>query len=419
MNTYSEASWENYAVLYYISNVQSSLKQFDEQARTLNKMVAADTTIFGRKTPGYPQEVLPQKDAAYNAVLATDKFREQGLATVGGDEAKAYTLASTKMYLNQVETYLATFGKDPKNEDAALLAYNAAIIHYNAKQYKTSVRVLSQLKSVYPTHKYIKEIRLSLANSYVFADMLVEGEKEYESVLKLYVPTDSMYPVVEQSIAAVQFQQAEKYFKAKQFKQAAKSYSALQKRFPKADFADQALFRVGESYEGLKQTKKAVKVLLSISELYPKSKFKISSIFRAGKIYKEAGKPVLAAQTFLMVTERFPKDSAAFTAIGVAASTYDSIPDKKTAAETFKLAHLKYPGHTETPSYVYNACLLYEEIKMVDEAIGCNKLIVSNYPKSSYALDAAWSIGVAYEKGERWAEAAKAYLGFIKKLIRK
>ena len=104
----------------------------------------------------------------------------------------------------------------------------------------------------------------------------------------------------------------------------------------------------------------------------------------------------------------------AFQAIGFAAQTYDSIPDKKNAAVTFELAYKRYPKHEKTPAFLYSACLSYDEAKMTDEAIRCSKDLVRDYPKSTYALDAAFSIPVAYGNAKKWDLAAQEYHFFIK-----
>jgi tetratricopeptide (TPR) repeat protein len=84
------------------------------------------------------------------------------------------------------------------------------------------------------------------------------------------------------------------------------------------------------------------------------------------------------------------------------------------AARTYELALAKFPKHEKTPSFLFNACLTYEEIKEVKDAIRCNETIVKKYPKSSYALDAAFSVPVAYEKGKIWDKAAAAYVYFAR-----
>ncbi len=411
LRVYPEPSWDHYTVHAYKAVVYSSLKDYRNQAAMYNWIADVDTLPFGRKDRSY-RPTINKADAAYNAVIAMDKARVIGLESVNNDTLKAYNLPSTKEYLAQVEKYLSSYGSDPKNEDAAELAFNAALVHYDAKQYQTSVKVLRQLKKIYPSHKYIKEIRGNLARSLTQADLLEDAEKEYEELLKFYNPADTTYGEIEQSIAAVQFQMSEKLMKSGNYAGAAKAYLALQKRFPKMVFSDKALFEAGVAYEKGNQVEKAIGVFMSVHKSYPTSELAIRGILRSADLYRKKKDMKKAAETFLVVTETYPKDSMAFKAIGFAASAYDSLPDKKTAAKTFEMAHIKYPTHPETPNYLYTACRTYEDAKMVEDAIRCNKIIITQYAKSSYAVDAGISIPKAYEAGEKWKEAAEAYIGF-------
>ena len=414
LREYASPNWDQYTVHAYKATVYDAIKDYKKQAEMYNWIADVDTLPFGRKNRTYIKTVS-KADAAYNAVIAMDKYRETALVASKGDTIAAYNSEPTQAYFKQVEKYLGSYGSDPKNEDAAELAFNAALVHYDAKQFKTAVKVLRDLKRIYPTHKYIKLIRGNLARALTQADMLEDAEKEYEDLLKLYQPTDTMYVDIEQSIAAVQFQRAEKLMKNNQFEQAGNAYIALQQRFPKMVFSDKALFEGADAFNKAKKSEKAATTFLSLHKTYPASPLAIKGILKAADIYRESKKYKEAANTFLIVTNTYPKDSMAFKAIGFAASTFDSIPDnKKQAAQTFELAYAKYPTHAETPSYLYTACRTYEDGKLVEDAIRCNKIIITKFAKSSYAIDAGISIPKAYEAGEQWAEAAAAYKGFAK-----
>jgi tetratricopeptide (TPR) repeat protein len=413
LKAYAQPHWDHYQVNTFKSIVYGALKDYKRQADMLNWIADVDTLPFGRQPQGYPQ-LLKKNEAAYNAVLAMDNYRLQGLESVGGDKKAAYQLPQTKAYLAQVDKYLKGYGSDPANSEAAELAFNAAIVHYDAEEYRTSVDVLRHLKKVYPKHKYEKEIRGNLARSLTQAGMLDDAEKEYEELLPLYAKSDTNYVAIERSIAAVQFQKAEQLMQAKQYIPAAQAYLALQRRFPMMTFSDKALFEAGIAYENANELDKSAETFLRIHTTYRDSELAIRGILRAAGVFKKKKDAKKAAETFLIVTNTYPADSMAFQAVGFAATTYDSIPDKKKAAETYMIADVKFSTNPQTPAFVYNACLTYEEAKMVDEAIRCNTLITTKYSKSSYAVDAGFSIPKAYEKSGKWKEATEGYLAFIR-----
>ncbi|PWJ63708.1 MULTISPECIES: hypothetical protein [unclassified Fibrobacter] len=428
-----EPTWDEYKVHINLALVYQEMGQFANAAKMFNWIVDTDTTRYGRRPMG-SEALLKKEEAGYNAVLMMDQAREAAKKNKAGDDAvKAYALPETKAYFEQVKRYMAKFGQ---NKEAAELAYNAAIVHYDAKQFKTAVTELRKLKQDHPKHQYILLISRMLAQSLLESSQLDEALTEFEWLFAQYSdkkkPTynDSMAKEIEKAIAYVLFQQAEVSVKSKQYEKGAGAYLALVKRYPKIDIADKAVFEAAAAYESAEKYTMAAQTFMMLPKQYAASPLTIKGIVRAAGAYKKESAAVPAnsknaakekerllreaANTYLFITNNFPKDSMAFLAIASAAQTYDSIPDKKTAAMTYEIAYKRYHEDERTPGYLYSACLSYDEAKMADEAIRCSKDLVRDYPKSSYALDAAFSIPMAYANVKKWDLAAKEYHTFIK-----
>lgn len=417
LNQYkNEPSWDEYKVYANLALVYQEMSQFAKAADMFNKIVDADTIRYGRRPLG---SAAPYKkeDAGYNAVIMMDKARENAQKSKAQDDpVKAYSLPETKAYFAQVDRYMKKFSQQ---KEAVELAYNAAIVRYQAKQYQEAVVDFRNLKTNYPNNQYILLISRMLAQSLLESNQLDESQKEFEWLLKQYTEVkttrnDSMAKIIRTSIAAVLFQKADQAVKNGQYEKGAVAYLDLVKHYPKESFADKAIFEAGGAYEKANKFEQAAQTFMMLPMSYSSSPLTIRGILRAAMNYKKAGKPEQAAQTFLFITNNFEKDSMAFAAIGFAAETYDSIPNKKLAAQTYELAYKKYPDNEKTPGMLYSACLTYDEAKLPEEAIRCNKDLVRDYPKSSYALDAAFSIPVAYQNAKRWSEAADAYIFFAK-----
>src|SRR5574344_196796 len=411
-----EPSWDEYKVHINLALVYQEMGQPSKAAQMFNWIVDSDTARYGRRPMG-SAALLKKEEAGYNAVLMMDQARETAKKEKAGDDpVKAYSLPQTKAYFDQVAKYMTKFGTQ---KEAAELAYNAAIVHYQAKQYKVAVDVLRKLRVDYPKHQYILLISRMLAQSLLEAGQLDDSQTEFEWLFKQYATVketrnDSMAKEIEKAIAAVLFQKAEKSVKTGQHEVGAKAYLDLVKRYPQADFADKAVFEAAIAYENANKFTLAAETFMMLPKQYGRSSLTIRGILRAASAYKKDNKPRDAARTFLFITDNFPQDSMAFQSIGFAATTYDSIPDKKQAAQTFEIAYKRYPKNEKTPSLLYSACLTYDEAKMTDEAIRCSRDLVRDYPKSTYALDAAFSIPMAYQNAKRWDVAAAEYLNFIK-----
>lgn len=411
-----EPSWDEYKVHINLALVYQEMEQFDRAANEFNWVVDVDTLKYGRRPMG-AETLLKKEEAAYNAVLLMDQNREQAKKTkAAGDDVKAYALAETKAYFVQIDKYMSHFGK---NKEAAELSYNAAVVHYNAKQYKVAVNVLRQLRTDFPKHQYTLIISRMLAQSLLESTELDEAQKEFEWLWTQYAKVketrnDSMATEIEKAVAAVLFQKADKAVKEGKFENGAKAYLDLVKRYPGAEFADKAVFEAAQAYENAKMYSAAAETFMIMPKQYGRSALTIKSVVRAAIAYKKDKKPRDAARTYLFITENFPQDSMAINAIASAAYTYDSIPDKKMAAQTFEIAFKKFPKHEKTPSMLYTACLTYDEALLTEEAIRCSRDVVREYPKSSYALDAAYSIPIAYQNAKKWDLAATEYQNFIR-----
>lgn len=423
----SEPTWDEYKVHGLLAAVYQENKMFDGAVKEFNWLSEADTTRYGRRPLGYDQ-LIKKEEAAYNAVLAADMGRDQAVKNkVGGDEKKGYTLPETKSYFAAVDKYMAKYGK---TKDAPALAYNAAVVHYNAQQYTVAIGVLKQLRQDFPKHENTLLIARMLAQSELEANQLDEAQKDFEWLLVQYTKVketrnDSMGREMDKSIAAVLYQKADKANKDAKYETAAKAFLALVDRYPQLEFSDKAVFEAAAAYENAKMYSAAAETFMLMPRRYAKSPLTIKAILRAATAYKKDGKPKDAARTFLFITDNFPQDSMAFSAIAWAAGVYDSsaiksktatdsAAYKKMAAQTYEIAYKRYPKHEKTPGLLYSACLSYEEAKVAEEAIRCSRDLVRDYPKSSYALDAAFSIPMAYVAVKKWDVAAEEFQNFAR-----
>lgn len=429
LTQYPDPSWDEYNVHIRIASVHSDLEQYKDAAKEYNWVADADTVKYGRK-PKDHKDLMSKPDAAYNAVIAMDNSRRVAMKARAGDDAvKAYAFPETNDYFQQVARYMSSYSN---REEVAEIAYTAAVIHYNAKKYEKAISELDKVRKKFPKHKYIMFIVRMQADARTQSGKLDEAMKDYEWLLTAYkAPTcatmktdkpvncDSMAIEIDNSIAAVMFQKAEKSVKSGNHAGGAEAYLAMVKRYPTAKFADRAVFEAASSYESGKDYMKAAETFMLMPRKYVKSPLTIKAIVRAAQAYEKGQKPMQAANTYLFITNNFPeaKGGMAFQAIGSAAKVYKNLkpdPDYLKAAETYEIAYKKFPKHKETPSYLYSAGLMYDSAGTVDEAIRCNKLVVANYSKSDYAIDAAFSIPKAYENNKKWPEAAAAYKNYAK-----
>lgn len=177
VNYSNEPNWDVYLAYFNLAFAYEKMGKYENSAKMFDWIANMDTTEYDER-PTNLTYVLSPEDAAFNAILMMDLVREQAQKQFAqNDPVKAYELTETKAYFEQVEKYLAMFGD--RNE-AVELAYNAATVLYNAKQFESAAAILQDLKQKFPEHKHILLVRNLLALSLCESNQFNELWKEYE-----------------------------------------------------------------------------------------------------------------------------------------------------------------------------------------------------------------------------------------------
>ncbi len=410
-----EDSWDVYQVRQNLAICYNMQGEYKKAAEQYEWCANAPIQKYG-KIPDEKKGLINQQDAMFNSVVMLDSARIASLKTQGDDKSKNYSTVQTRDYFSAVDRYMAKYGKA---SNAADLAYNAAFVHYEAKQYKRAITSLKDLNQNFPNHPHLKLIKRALGQSLLEDGQYAEAEKEFRSLLVMLPPGDEQVAGVRKSIASAMFKQADQLGERGDNVASAKIYERMVNDFRDIDIAPIALFNAGLKYEKANQTDDASRTLLRIHREYPQvfqgqEDLRIKSILRAAKIYQDAKRDKEAAEVFLQVHKAFPKDSMAFLSIGWAAESFDKSGDKKRAAVTFELSSKYYPDNEKTPGFLYNAGQIYETGEMWAEAIRVYDELGKKYPKSSYSVEGVFSVPIIMERRGDYASAAESYERFIR-----
>jgi len=406
-----EQSWDVYQVHQNLAVLYNKLKDFRKSAEEWEWCAAANTDKFG-KLPSEKKDIVSKGDAAYNAVLMMDENRKLALDRVKGDKAAAYNSQETKDYFTAVEKYMATYGN---SNSAPELAYNAAFVDYEAKQYQAAIQSLSKLVEKFPNHEHTVLIRRALAQSLLEDGQYDLAEKQFTVLKNKLCPADKQCAEIKKALASTEFKQADTKAKAGDHAMAAQKYLQLARDFRDVDIADKALFEAGTNFDSAGRTEDGVRTLLRIHQEYPKSELRIKSILKAASMYMGKKKFRDAGETFLLIQKNYPDDSLGFQSLAWAADAYEKAPDPHRAGQIYESAFRLYPTNVKTPAYLYNAGQLYENNKEYGDAIAVYKLIGEKFGKSQYAIEAIFSVPLLLEKKGDYAKAASAYEDFVLK----
>jgi tetratricopeptide (TPR) repeat protein len=406
----NEASWDVYQVHQNLAILYNKLKDYKRSAQEWDWCASANTDRFG-KLPPEKKDVVSKGDAAYNSVLQMDEARKEALKNLKDDKTAAYNSQETKDYFRAVDKYMSQFGK---SNSAPELAYNAAFVDYEAKQYKEAIRSLSKLAEQFPNHEHNVLIRRALAQSLLEDGQYDLAEKQFTVLKNKVCPSDKQCAEIKKALASTIFKQADTRAKSGDHVGAAQKYLQLARDFRDVDIADKALFEAGTNFDSAGRTEDGVRTLLRIHQEYPKSELRIKSILKGASLYMAKKKFREAGETFLLIQKNFPDDSLGFQSIAWAADAYDKGGDQHKAGQTYESAFRLYPTNVKTAAYLYNAGQLYENNKEYGDAIAVYKLIGDKFPKSQYAIEAIFSVPLLLERRGDYGKAAAAYEDFVR-----
>jgi len=241
-----------------------------------------------------------------------------------------------------------------------------------------------------------------------------------------------------------QYDYAMEFYKSKNFKEAAHQFRLLLKRYPGAQVAPEAQFRVGTIYEEAGDYYRAFQAYRDLLQRYPQTErmteaiereFKIGNLFLSGRKAKLMGLEVLpsgprAVEVFKHITEAAPYseygDKAAFH-LGLAQKKINHFEE---AIEAFQKVIDQYPQSSLAPQARFQiadtaylqSVVASRDQRVIDQASDQIDRFLSHYPDSSVSDKAArlrqeideknaeknFRIGFFYEK-ENFLDSAFIY----------
>jgi tetratricopeptide (TPR) repeat protein len=407
-----EVSWDVYQVHQNLAGIYTKRKDNIKAATEWRWCVSADSSKLG-PLPKDKKNLISRQDAGYNAVLMMDDARRDALAGVyHNDTAAAFNGPETKAYFEYVQWYSGLFGSSPV---IAELAYNAAILNYEAKRFDDAIKPLSDLIAKFPDHPRVVLIRRALAQCMLEGGKYDDAAKQFVILQNKLCPYDSQCAGIKKSLASTMYKQAEGQRNSHDYAAAVQQFLNIASRHEEG-ISDKALFDAGVTADSGGKPDEGARYLLRIPQEYPNSTLKVKALLRAASIYMTAQKYRDAADVFLRLQRDYPTDSlAGVHAIGWAADAYTKAQSVRQAAQTYEMSFRLYPNHVKTPGYLYNAGLIYDSLKAYGDAIAVYQLLYQNYPTNEYSSEAMFTVPQLLEKQGDKARAAEAYRDFAAK----
>jgi TolA-binding protein len=161
---------------------------------------------------------------------------------------------------------------------------------------------------------------------------------------------------------------------------AAALYQLMVRKFPKSDFADDALFNAGLNLEREGKYYDAISVFERLLKEYPKTDFAAKAVFLIAKNNERVLNYLGAIKYYLKLAREFPKEKEGPDAVYNSALLLEKLGDLKRAAEVYLEYVNKYPERTDLAEVVFFAADAYYKARDWNKAAA----VYENYVRGPY-----------------------------------
>ncbi len=435
MERFPEEKWQNYEFTYYSAEIYHTLKQYEKAADYFWEVAMAEISTFPeykakvdsfayqdaveyekkkQKKQKKGPNVIPQKDAGYNAIVALNTQRKKIKADKKLDDKEAYELPVTQKMLSLIEKYREKF---PESEHVSKVVYTAGNINYLAQRYEEAINNFQAIVDHYKKADVFIDAYKMLAKAFVKLGNYELAIQRYDSLMAVMEKGQSDYQNIAELAASAMYAKADEMKKNRNYIGAADVFKTIYSKYPQTKVAINAWFDAGAAYEEAESWQKAAETFAKMSVNFSKKRMKTvklleSSFIRAAENYKKIEAYEKAAQVYIEAADTIPTADYAIPSLSHAAESFQKAEKPRKAGEVFEMVYKRYGEDPRTPQALYNAGLVYEKADAYNKAIHVYKILAGKYPESEWASEGAYSIGLCYEKMEEYENAAAAYIKF-------
>jgi tetratricopeptide (TPR) repeat protein len=352
-------------VLIRLANAYFRLNQFQQSIQAAQQLIdlavneeSIANALFVQGNSYYKAGDYPRAIATYQKIIENYPqiaWAQNALFQIGVSYQKIGTLEVLPAMSKAFRQYYAQY---PEDEKAVHAFYYDAWAHYRLGNWQEASQTFEKLATNYAKSQYAPEALFRGGES--LFNLTGKGTREEKERMVL---------------ASMAF------------------YNKVLERFPKSDYADDALYNKAWCLITLERKEEAVPLFEKIVAEHANGRYGARSQFTLGDYYyglKEYSKATESYQKFL---DLFPPESLS--------SQDRALPQK---ARTL-LGHL-----AEIDAYnLYAEGEKLFDAKDYDQAVAIFKQVQEKYPKSDQAVNAAVNIGAAYMAQEEYRQAGAVF----------
>ncbi len=308
------------------------------------------------------------RDALYNALAALEYARSKEFEAAKAAGKKAQESPTDKKLTEAMELYIKTY---PNDSDVPELLFRQGKLYYDYEVYDPAVRQWGLLLEKYPRSKYAApagELILDSFNKSKDYDNIETWARRMKTAPAFLAPDQQkrLNTLIVQSV----FKQGEQHAEAGNHEKAAAAYIRAAKEFPNEPRAAQAAVN---------------------AEVEAKHSGDLETLKTAAAI---------------LVADHKQRNEAAQGA-WIAANTFQEVGLFSEAADYHEVITENWPRFEHHKDAAFNAVLLRTTVGETNKAIDDGNKFKRSYPRDESAEEVTFLMGKAYEKAEKWKDAAQ------------
>ncbi|MBN2102707.1 tetratricopeptide repeat protein [bacterium] len=357
------------------------------------------------------------KDAAQNAIVIADTLVAQEKRSQTASDVVAVTSAehdlkepvplteAQKWKAMAYDNYIKLF---PFDEKTPAILSNAGALYYINNHFDEAIKYFKTLMKYFPNHQAVKEVELSILESYF-------AKRDYESTEALAKKIlSSSYPVdvkekARQRLGEAIFLKAQGIADTGNSVKAADEFYRLALEAPKIQFADRALFNAAAEYEKVHDYESAIRAYEMLRTTYSASDLLIDGLNNLAFDYSEIGKNRLAGDRYRELSGHIADSQNSQDALHNAYICYVKGRHWLQAIEAANAFVSKYPQAEEAEIMYYQIADHYQQLNQPSRRASHLISFIWRFPQSLLSIEASYELGRYYQHIDSLDNAEKYY----------
>ena len=207
------------------------------------------------------------------------------------------------------------------------------------------------------------------------------------------------------------------------FEKAATTFRTTKDRFPKASYAEEAMFLIGENYYNQRDFSAAAEAYRDLLDNYPRGRYGDSALYSLAWWQFEQEDMAGGVARMAALVKDYPDSHFAAKAQFTVGDFHYNNREYDQALDAYRFLIESYAGAPEAgraqalvdelseieASMEYSQVMARFEAKDYEKAITGFQLIIRDYPSTYTQLAAYCNLGLTYEILRKWSEAVENY----------